>query len=210
MIIELFETIPARFLGLFEDIEYPWDPLNKLKGYVKTEIAPSNEGLVDEGAYLDDEVEIGEGTIIEHGAIILGPAIIGKNCFIRSHAYIRGNVVIGDNCVVGHATEIVRSILLDHVRVDHLNYVGDSILGNYVHFGAGAKIANTRFDKKIIMINGIKTGREKFGGIFGDHCQFGVNVTVGPGVICEPNVWLAGKNIMKSGVYTRDDIKGTL
>jgi len=205
----LFTSIPLRLQPLFEsfDPEQPWLIIPKIEEYVRTTVRPGNLGTVQGDAWIDDDVEIGAGTVIEHGAVIKGPTIIGKNCEVRAHAYIRGGVVTGDNCVIGHTTEIIRSILMDRVRVDHFNYVGDSLLGAGVHFGAGAKTANLRFDEKEIVVDGTQTGLKKFGVVFGDGCQLGVNVSIGPGIIFEPSVWLVGSLLLPSGRYTRDSLK---
>jgi bifunctional UDP-N-acetylglucosamine pyrophosphorylase/glucosamine-1-phosphate N-acetyltransferase len=48
-------------------------------------------------------------------------------------------------------------------KVPHLNYVGDSILGERCNLGAGTKVANLRLDKKNIPVNGVDTGRRKLG-----------------------------------------------
>lgn len=202
-IAELFQTIPDRLQPLFADAEYPWQSLDRLTDFIQKNIQPGIRGTVQGNAWIGSNVEIGEGTVVEPGAIIMGPTIIGKNCQVRAGAYIRGNVVTGDNCVIGHVTEAVRSIFLDGVRADHFNYIGDSILGNKVHFGAGAKVANLRFDEKEIVIDNMPTGRSKIGVILGDTCQLGVNVALGPGVIFGPGMWLPSHDQRKSGIYKK-------
>ncbi len=205
----MLDTIPDRLKDLFSQVtlQEPWRVLSLLESFISKEICPGNRGSISGDVLIEENVEIGEGTIIEHGAVIKGPTIIGKNCEIRSGAYIRGNVIIGDNCVIGHTTEIIRSVLFDGVRLDHFNYVGDSILGNKVHFGAGAKVANLRFDEGEIVIDGKNTGLKKFGVVLGDRCQLGINTSVGPGVIFEKNVWLTTHAQILSGRYTREKIK---
>lgn len=203
MFQEYFQSIPERLKPLFENAKALWSPLDRLQEFVKANVRPGNHGTIKGDVYIEGEVEIGEGTVIEHGAVIVGPVIIGQNCHIRAGAYIRGNLITGDNCVIGHSTEVVRSILLDGVRVDHFNYVGDSIVGNNVHFGAGAKIANLRFDEKEILIDGQSSGRRKFGVILGDNCRLGVNIALGPGVICSPGMWFPSRDQLKSGIYKK-------
>lgn len=202
-----FTTIPPRLSPLFDGSNTLWEPLDRLGDFIKENIEPGNKGMVKGDVYIEGDVEIGEGTVIEHGTVILGPTIIGKNCVIRAGAYVRGQVVTGDNCVIGHATEVVRSLLLDGVRVDHFNYIGDSILGNNVHFGAGAKVANLRFDELEIMIDKVKTGRKKLGVVLGDNSHLGVNVSIGPGMIVEAGTWFPSKDQMKSGLYNKDSVR---
>lgn len=207
-----FSSIPLRLQKLFLnfDDEKPWLIIPRIEQYVRDTVRPGNLGTVFGDTWIDDDVEIGAGTVIEHGAVIKGPTIIGKNCEVRAHAYIRGCVVTGDNCVIGHATEIVRSILMDGVRMDHFNYAGDSIIGNRAHFGAGAKVANLRFDEKEITVADAPTGLKKFGVILGDACQLGVNVSIGPGVMFEKNAWFTGDRQLPAGRYTRKFLQSQL
>lgn len=202
-----FDSIPERFKPLFEGAAMPWDPLGGLEDFLRRNLREGNKGEARGDVLIGDDVEIGEGTIIEHGAVVFGPTIIGRNCEVRAGAYVRGNVVVGDGCVVGHATEVIRSILFSRVRVDHFNYVGDSILGNGAHFGAGAKVANLRFDGKEIFVGDNATGRKKFGVIIGDDVQLGVNAIVGPGALLERGTWFVGPGPLQSGFYNKDSFR---
>ena len=130
--------------------------------------------------------------------------IIGDDCLVQPHAFVRPHVVTGDRCVIGHSVEVTRSVLLDDVKLAHHNYVGDSILGAGVRLGAGAKIANLRFDEADIVVDGVATGRQKLGVVLGDGCRLGVNVGVGPGVVMEPGTWFAGGWLTRGGVHDRD------
>ena len=202
-----FASIPERYAELFSNCEKVWQPLDRLVDFLNKNIRPIDESVKIGDSYIGDDVEIGEGTKVEHGAVIYGPTIIGKNCEIRAGAYIRGQVIVGDGSVIGHSTELIRSIVLDGVHVDHFSYVGDSVLGNGVHFGAGAKIANLRFDQKNIVINGADTGRIKLGAVLGDHVQLGVNLALGPGVIMEKDAWLTLPHQLGPGFYSRQQIQ---
>jgi NDP-sugar pyrophosphorylase family protein len=70
--------------------------------------------------------------------------------------------------------------------------VSDSILGNEVNLGAGAKCANLRFDRKPISIycdgHKIETGLNKMGAILGDHAQMGCNSVANPGTLLLPKM----------------------
>lgn len=202
-----FQSIPEFLRPLFIDSAFLWQPLDRLADFLQKNLKPANQARLIGSVHIEGNVQIGEGTVVEHGAVIKGPTIIGKNCEIRSGAYIRGQVVVGDKSVIGHTTEVVRSIIMDGVHLDHFSYVGDSILGSRVHFGAGAKVANLRFDQKNITVDGEDTGRVKFGGIFGDNVQLGVNVAVGPGVILEKGSWLTLPYVFSERKYTKVDLK---
>jgi UDP-N-acetylglucosamine diphosphorylase / glucose-1-phosphate thymidylyltransferase / UDP-N-acetylgalactosamine diphosphorylase / glucosamine-1-phosphate N-acetyltransferase / galactosamine-1-phosphate N-acetyltransferase len=123
-------------------------------------------------------------------AVIEGPTWIGAHTEIRPGAFIRGNVIIGAHCVIGHECEYKNCLLMDHVETPHFNYIGDSILGNKSHLGAGAILANVRLDNGLVQVtlsDGTKmnTGRRKFGAILMEGAQVGCNSVLQPGTILD-------------------------
>ena len=93
------------------------------------------------------------------------------------------------SCVIGHATEVKGSILLDKAKAPHKAYVGDSILGNDTNLGSGTSLANFKEragDQYIsVKVNGRRypTGLTKFGAIFGDRAETGCNTECNPGTL---------------------------
>ncbi len=172
---------------LFDGCEFVWEALSRLPSYLEQASLGKIQVKVPASATLifPEKISIGEGTLIEPGAFIQGPCIIGRNCQIRQGAYIRGGVILADHCVVGHVTELKNTIFLNHAAAAHFNYVGDSILGNQVNLGAGAKCANLRLDHSPVSIRtqGKKfvTGLKKLGAILGDGAQIGCNAVLNPG-----------------------------
>ncbi len=186
---QFFSLEEFAHASLFEDCQYPWQALERLKKYISALKLGNIQIDVPSSVYLvhPELITIEAGTIIEPGAYIEGPCVIGKNCIIRHGAYIRGDVVIGNSCVIGHDTEVKHSIFLDSASAAHFNYVGDSILGNRVNLGAGVKCANLRLDHQPIhvLINHerIDTRLHKLGAIVGDGAQVGCNCVINPGTI---------------------------
>ena len=171
-------------------VVYPWNLLDANSFFLsrlKTEI----EGHVDQRASISGNAHIGKNTLIKNGVVIEGPVFIGENCTIGPNCYIRSGTVIGNNCRVGNAVEIKNSILGDDVHIAHLSYIGDSILGDKINIGGGTIFANLRFDEKEIQvkINGklVNTGRKKFGAVLGDYVRIGINCSLMPGILLEPN-----------------------
>ena len=123
-------------------------------------------------------------------ATIIGPVWIGARTEIRPGAFIRGNVIVGEGCVLGNACEFKNCLLMDHVQVPHFSYVGDSILGNGAHLGAGAICSNLRLDQQPIVIRTAdatyETGLKKFGAILGDRAEVGCNAVLNPGTLLGP------------------------
>jgi NDP-sugar pyrophosphorylase family protein len=197
-----FDLTQFSHQHLFEVLENVWEVFHNIKPYL-SDINGEIKGTVMDGAFLlGDDIIIGEGSVVEPGAYIKGPCIIGKNTEVRQGAYIRGNVIVGDGCVVGHATEIKHSIMLDGAKAGHFAYIGDSILGNEVNLGAGTKLANLKItnDQVVIIVDKAvhETGLRKLGAILGDGVQTGCNTVTAPGTI-------VGKDSL---IYSLSSIKG--
>lgn len=197
-----FDLTQFSHQHLFEDTENVWEVFHKIKPYL-SDITGEINGEVMDGAFLlGDDIIIGEGSVVEPGAYIKGPCVIGKNTEVRQGAYIRGNVIIGDGCVVGHATEIKHSIMLDGAKAGHFAYIGDSILGNEVNLGAGTKLANLKItnDQVVIIVDKAvhETGLRKLGAILGDGVQTGCNTVTAPGTVI-------GKDSL---IYSLSSVKG--
>lgn len=187
---DFFDLSKFNYADLYRDIEYIWEAIGRIAGYVEAQLAergPKNLGTLKGSPYIDDNVLIGEGTVIEHGAMIKGPAIIGANCEIRNGAYIRGNFICDDGTVIGNSCEIKNSVIHQKGNVPHFAYVGDSILGYKAHLGAGVKISNVKLTWETVKVNigdrVIDTGLKKFGAIIADETDIGCNSVLNPGSI---------------------------
>jgi NDP-sugar pyrophosphorylase family protein len=173
---------------LFEHFENPWEVLPYLSDTIKGLIQDLDRSEYDEIA---DDVFVHNTAIVDTNARIIGPAIIGKHSVIRFNAYIRGDVIIGDNCVVGNSSELKNAILFNHAQCPHFNYIGDAIMGEYSHTGAGVIMSNLKSDGSNInvYIDGEKTLTDlrKFGGLLCDNVEVGCNSVILPGTIVEKN-----------------------
>ncbi len=177
----------AAFAAHFPGDVAPWEWLKligpALAGY-KFETTPT---VRPAGVHIEGFVFIHPTVKLPPYATIIGPAWIGEGTEIRPGAYIRGNVIVGANCVLGNACEFKNALLMDGVQVPHFSYVGDSILGNGAHFGAGVICSNLRLDQKPIIVRTpetvYETGLRKFGAIVGDHAEVGCNAVLNPGTV---------------------------
>jgi NDP-sugar pyrophosphorylase family protein len=183
----LFELAEFEHREIFAGTRYAWEALGRLAEYLAARLRPGLRGEVRPGAWIEGEVELGEGSVVEPGALVRGPAIIGPGCEIRQGAYIRGEVILGRGAIVGHCSEIKGSILLNGAAAPHFNYVGDSILGNDVNLGAGTVCSNVKFSGEPVVVRAgeslLPTGRRKLGAIVGDGAQTGCNVVLNPGTV---------------------------
>ena len=166
-------------------IRYPWDLLAANENHVSSLGENRVEGDVHSSAVIEGIIHLGPGTRILPGVFIEGNVVIGANCKIGPNCYIRGNTSIGDGCHIGQSVEIKNCLVLSKSNVGHLSYVGDSVLGERVNFGAGTIVSNLRHDGKNhrSMVDGalIDTGRRKFGTIVGDGVHTGIHTSIYPG-----------------------------
>lgn len=201
---ELFNCDISFLKPYFDNSIYPWELLPQIKEIIKKILTDRLNGY----SLLKTGVLIGKNVKIAATATIEAPAIIGNNTEIRPGAYIRGNVIIGDRCVIGNSSELKNSILLTHVQVPHYNYVGDSILGNNSHMGAGSICSNLRNDGKNIIIHSdrdYETGLRKIGSFIGEGAQIGCGSVLNPGTIIGRNT-LVYPLTMTRGVYPSDSM----
>jgi len=142
------------------------------------------------GVHIEGKVWIHPSVKLPAYATIIGPVYIGANCQVRPGAFIRGNVIAGEGCVFGNASEFKNCLLMDGVQAPHFNYVGDSILGNGAHLGAGAICSNLRLDQGEVVVRlpagPVKTGLRKFGALLGDQAEVGCNTVLNPGTLLGP------------------------
>ncbi|MEO8197558.1 MAG: hypothetical protein ABI689_12655 [Thermoanaerobaculia bacterium] len=209
---ELFATLPEAFAASYDALR-PWAlldaPLEALLAAL-----PSAEilGRVHPGAHLvGDQIVIGKGSRIAPGAVIEGPILLGEDVEVRVGAYLRGGCWVGDNCVVGANVEMKRAILFPGAHAAHLNYVGDSILGNDVNLGAGVILSNFRHDGREIAIpagNGdrLATAKRKLGAILGNHVAIGCNAVLNPGTIVGARAQVYTGVQLRSGIYLADSL----
>ena len=177
---------PSYMKDFFERYEYPWQMLPDIKKLIAELLAKGIPGY----KLLKEGVLVGENVSIAETATIIPPAIIGSGTEIRPGCFIRGNLICGENCVLGNSSEFKNAILLYHVQAPHYNYVGDSVLGNYAHMGAGSICSNLKSDGKNIVIHGdqeYETGLRKIGAILGDHADIGCGSVLNPGTIIGKN-----------------------
>jgi NDP-sugar pyrophosphorylase family protein len=188
-----FFQLPASllpFAASFPADVAPWEWLRAIGPALKSYSFPATPPKTPAGVSIVGPVYLHPTVKLPASATIVGPAWIGEGTEIRPGAYIRGNVIIGARCVIGNSCEFKNSLLLDGVQVPHFSYVGDSILGNGAHLGAGVICSNLRLDQKPVVIrtpDGThETGLKKFGAILGDHAEVGCNAVLNPGTLLGP------------------------
>lgn len=176
---ELFIEIPKRVEGLFEGVKYPWEILGRLEN-ILSYVDTSGLSEIAEGVF------VGKDVSISPLATLVGPIVICDGCEIRPGAYIRGRAFIGAGSVIGNSTELKSSVLLSHATLPHYNYVGDSVIGNNAHMGAGAIISNLKSLGGKVTVKGettYETGLRKLGACLGDYADIGAGAVLNPGTV---------------------------
>ncbi len=205
---ELFSNIPEYIAPLLEGCEYPWQALPKIKEYVWELTREGLEGFTE----YTEGVLIGKGVKIYPNTTIEPPAIIGTGTEVRPGAFIRGAVITGSGCVIGNSSELKNCILLDKVQIPHYNYIGDSVLGERAHTGAGTIFSNLKSDGKNVVVHGecdYETGLRKLGGVLADGADVGCGSVINPGTVIGKNTSVYPLTSLR-GVYPADCIvKGT-
>ena len=189
---EFFQLPPslAVFAAYFSAEVPPWEWLKRIGAALaafpfKAILPPLPPGVHAEGPlWIHPEARL------PTYATIIGPVYIGARTEVKPGAFIRGNVIVGEDCVLGNACEYKNCLLMDSVKTPHYNYVGDSILGNKAHLGAGAIFSNLRLVNRDVLVRigaaVYPTGLRKFGAILGEGAEVGCNAVLNPGTLLGP------------------------
>lgn len=155
---KLGNSVLVKSSGEFYQLKYPWQILDLTAGLLRGKAEIHKTARVMAGSQIINSY--------------LGPGVVvGQNCLIRDS-------IIESASVVGFGTEIARSYV-GPKNYFHRNYIGDSVIEGSSNFGAGAVLANYRFDHKPIG----SSGREKFGAVVGQGAQVGINASIMPGAM---------------------------
>lgn len=186
-------TLPeslAPFAAFFPPNAKPWEWVPRIKEALASldwKTLPQKTDL-PHGICISGNVFIHPNAKLPPYAVIEGPAWIGAGTEIRPSAYIRGNVIVGEGCVLGNSCEFKNCLIMDKAQIPHFNYVGDSILGQKAHLGAGAICANLRMDHANVPVttedgNRVDSGLRKLGALMGDEAEASCNSVLQPGAI---------------------------
>ena len=167
------------------DVGRPWELL-EANEWKLGELERDVGGEVHEDAEVVGDVVVEADATVRRGVTIEGPALIQAGATVGPNAYVRGATAVGEGAKVGHAVEVKNSVLMAGATVGHLSYVGDSVLGRDVNFGAGTTVANLRHDGGDVEVTvkgeTVSTGRRKFGVVLGDGVNTGIDTSLNVGV----------------------------
>jgi len=201
----------VKYEGFWQPIKFPWH-VNKVFKFLfeNSEKSIAKSAQISKNATIKGDVIIGENVKILEGAVVNGPVYIGDGSVIATNALVRESN-IGKNCVIGFSTEVARSFLGNDVWT-HSNYIGDSVIGNNVSFGAGTVTGNLRLDESEISILGDErktpTGENKLGIITGDNIRVGINNSFMPGAKIGSDSFIGAGLVIAENIPEKSFVRG--
>lgn len=193
------------FKDSFSLSDAPWEWVMKIKGTLANFHFENSNIPIPPNLSIKGKVHIHPTVKLPAYGSIEGPCYIGKGTELRPGVFIRGNVIVGESCVLGNSCEFKNSLILDEAQIPHFSYIGDSIIGNKSHLGAGVICSNLRLDQKNVKVFDLErksydTQMRKLGAIVGDAVEVGCNAVLNPGSLLLAN----------SMVYPNTTFNGTL
>ncbi len=201
----------VEYDGFWQPIKYPWHvrPVFKYL-FDKAEKRVSESAKIADSAVVKGDVIIEDDVKVFDGAVINGPVYLGRGSIVANNALVRDSHV-GRDCVIGYSTEIARSFLGNDVWT-HTNYIGDSVIGNNVSFGAGTVTGNLRLDEKNVCVdcdgNKIDCGSNKFGLVTGDNVRVGVNTSFMPGIKVGGDSFIGAGIVIAQNIPKKSFVRG--
>lgn len=92
-------------------------------------------GEIGKKVVIASNVEIKANSIIED-------ATIAESCVIGPYARLRPGTKLAENVKIGNFVETKKSMIGEGSKVNHLSYIGDSLIGKDVNIGAGTITCN--------------------------------------------------------------------
>ena len=156
-----------------------------------------------ETIFFSNDTKIGKNVIIEPYVVIGKKVKIGNNVIIKSfshlescrienkveigpYARIRPNTILKEGSKIGNFVEVKKSTVGKKSKVNHLSYIGDSLIGKSVNIGAGTITCN---------YDGVKKSKTKIK----DNVFIGSNSSlVAPVTINKKSIVGAGSVITKN------------
>jgi bifunctional UDP-N-acetylglucosamine pyrophosphorylase/glucosamine-1-phosphate N-acetyltransferase len=108
--------------------------------------------IIEGDVNLSDGVSVGPNVLLKNCTVgeetqifancVLENARIGAACKIGPFARVRPESHIADHVHIGNFVEIKKSLVAQASKINHLSYIGDSVIGEQVNIGAGTITCN--------------------------------------------------------------------
>ena len=179
-------SVSAVEVDRWLDVGRPWELL-AANEWKLGELDRRIDGRVRGDATVRGNVVVEDGAMVEPGVVVEGPALVRSGAEVGPNAYVRGATLLAEDTHVGHGVEIKNSLIGAGSAVPHVSYVGDSVLGEDVNFGAGTQVANLRHDgtdvRQTVKGERVSTGRRKYGVVAGSGVRTAINTSINSGVV---------------------------
>jgi len=125
---------------------------------VRGNLSVGQDSIIDVNCIFEGDVIIGERVSIGPNCVIRNASIadgtevcansiidessVGQDCIIGPFARLRPGAELDDQARIGNFVEIKKSKIAKGSKVNHLSYVGDSVVGEAVNIGAGTITCN--------------------------------------------------------------------
>ncbi len=125
-----------------------------LRGQLKTgqDVVIDINVIIEGDCSIGSNVSIGANTVIKNSIIgdnvtilencIIEQSIIGNACNIGPFARLRPDSELEENAKVGNFVELKKAHIAKGSKVNHLSYIGDTLMGENVNIGAGTITCN--------------------------------------------------------------------
>lgn len=140
-------------------------------------------------------VQIGDGCVVRPFSH-LENCVVGKNAQIGPFSRLRPDAQLGDDVHIGNFVEVKKSTLKKGSKVNHLSYIGDTLIGEDSNIGAGTITCNYDGVYKHQTVVG-KEVRIGSGTMLVAPVEVGDKATTGAGSVitkyCPPNQLTVGR-----------------
>ncbi|SUO96029.1 bifunctional UDP-N-acetylglucosamine diphosphorylase/glucosamine-1-phosphate N-acetyltransferase GlmU [Suttonella ornithocola] len=196
--------------------------IDPLRCDIHGEVEVGKDVIIEPNVFFKGKVIIGDRVIIEAGSI-LENCTIGNDSVIHAYSIIekttveqavnvgpfarlRPNTILHSHSRIGNFVEIKGSTIGIESKVNHLSYIGDSVVGSKVNIGAGTITCN--YD-----------GKNKFKTMIGDNVfvgsntalvaplSLGNNVTIGAGSVITKDIIPNALALTRAKIKIKEDWK---
>ena len=134
--------------------------INKFQDSLRDKFLKSKVNMIaPETIYFSKDTKIGKNVTIEPYVVIGSKVKIGNNVTIKSfshlenckienkvevgpYARIRPGTILKEGSKIGNFVEVKKSIIGKKSKVNHLTYIGDTLIGKSTNIGAGTITCN--------------------------------------------------------------------
>ena len=125
---------------------------------IRGRVVCERDVVIDRGAILEGEVQLGEGVIVGPGCVVRDSALAAGTrlepycvlegvrttgaCSIGPFARLRVGTELAEGVKIGNFVEVKKARFEPGAKASHLSYIGDAVVGERANIGAGTITCN--------------------------------------------------------------------